>query len=153
MTTREAKQRSDPDRRRPLRPAAVALVAIAVAGLCIALYPAPLPTPPEAGYVDNIFDNRVIVWIARLTLVLTALVLAVAGAFAVASAVVRMRHGHWLRRVGPFEISERAVARAARPDGDAAGLHQDIYEELTDLRVQLALSSEALERAVGNRSD
>ena len=60
--------------------------------------------------MNLVFDSRAVIWAARLLLVSAAVVLAVGGAFVVASTVVRMRNGDWLRRAGPFEVSEARVA-------------------------------------------
>lgn len=51
-------------------------------------------------------------WAARLLLVVAA-VLAFGGVFIVASTVIRMKNGEWLRRAGPFEVSETAADRMA----------------------------------------
>jgi len=82
------------------------LVAILVKGL----YPAHLPIDKNPDFIDNIFDNRAVVWAARLLLVSAAAVLAVGGVFIVASTVIRMRNQEWLRRAGPFEVSETVVS-------------------------------------------
>jgi hypothetical protein len=49
---------------------------------------------------------------ARLLLVSAAGVLAIGGVFIVVSIGIRMRNGEWLRRAGPFEISEGEVGEA-----------------------------------------
>jgi hypothetical protein len=92
--------------------AAVAFVVIAVGlvWLCVALYPDRLPRPSHPDFVDGIFDSRVVIWAARLLLVSAAGVLALGGLFIVVSTIVRMRNREWLRRAGPFEVSEAAVA-------------------------------------------
>jgi hypothetical protein len=52
-----------------------------------------------------------VIWAARLLLVSAAAVLAVGGVFIVASTVIRMRNQEWLRRAGPFEVSETVVSK------------------------------------------
>lgn len=84
-----------------------ALLAILVKGL----YPSDLPIDKNPDFIDNIFDNRAVVWAARLLLVSAAAVLAVGGVFIVASTVNRMRNQEWLRRAGPFEVSETVVSK------------------------------------------
>ena len=97
---------------------ALSLSAAGLTALCVALFPHHLPTPQNPQVVDvAVFDSRPVIWAARLLLVSVAFVLAVGGAFVVASTVVRMRNGDWLRRAGPFEVSESSV-------GD---LEDDIY--------------------------
>lgn len=48
----------------------------------------------------------VVLWAARLLLVSAAGVLAFGGIFIVVSIGIRMKNSEWLRRAGPFEISE-----------------------------------------------
>lgn len=133
--------------------ASVAIVAAAIAGLSAALFPAPLPTPHDADYVDNIFNSRPIVWIARLALVSAAVVVAVASAFAVASTAARMRNGDWLRRAGPFEVevSETTTRRVASEEDDSDDRTHDGHGELNDLRVHLAVSSAFIEKLMRER--
>jgi hypothetical protein len=88
--------------------AAAAAVALLVKGL----YPADLPQSPSPDFVDNVFDNRGVLWAARLLLVSAAAVLAVGGVFIVVSIGIRMRNGEWLRRAGPFEIGDSDLGEA-----------------------------------------
>jgi hypothetical protein len=123
----------------------VVAAAAAVVVLVRGLYPADLPRSGSPDFVDNVFDNRGVLWAARLLLVSAAGVLAVGGAFIVVSIGIRMRNGEWLRRAGPFEISETSVGeaegeveywrRAARKnDEDAKSLRRQLNrsEELLD---------------------
>ena len=71
-----------------------------------------LPSSPNPDFVDNIFENRGVLWVARLSLVSAAGVLAFGGIFIVLSIGMRMRNGEWLRRAGPFEISEEELGEA-----------------------------------------
>jgi hypothetical protein len=82
---------------------------VAVGCLGLALYPTELPHPEQPTFVDAIFQNRGVIWSARLLLVAAALVLAAGGVFIVGSTIVRMKSGDWLKRAGPFEVSEAAV--------------------------------------------
>jgi len=79
-----------------------------VKGLC----PVDLPASRNPDFVDNVFDNRAVLLAARLLLVSAAGVLAFGGLFIVISIGHRMRSGEWLRRAGPFEISEGKLAQA-----------------------------------------
>lgn len=87
-----------------------ALATAGVAALCAALFPRHVPTPRDPHVLDIVFDSAPVVWAARLLLVSVAFVLAVGGAFVVVSTIVRMRNGDWLRRAGPFEVSEASLA-------------------------------------------
>lgn len=90
------------------------LVAIAtsVALLVKGLYPVDLPESSRPDFIDNVFDNRGVLWAARLLLVSAAAVLAFGGIFIVISIGIRMRNGEWLRRAGPFEIAESDLGKA-----------------------------------------
>lgn len=76
------------------------------------LYPADLPESRNPDFVDNVFDNRGVIWAARLLLISAAGVLAVGGVFIVVSIGVRMNNREWLRRAGPFEISTGSLGQA-----------------------------------------
>lgn len=90
----------------------VVACAIAVVLLAKGLYPADLPEPSNPDFVDNVFDNRGVLWAARMLLVSAAAVLAFGGVFIVVSIAIRMKHREWLRRAGPFEISEGTLSQA-----------------------------------------
>lgn len=73
------------------------------------LYPSTVHVNPSPNFIDTIFANRTVIWASRLVLVSAAFVLAVGGLFIVVSTIVRMKNRDWLRRAGPFEVSETAV--------------------------------------------
>lgn len=123
----------------------IAVCAIAVVLLVKGLYPADLPEGRNPDFVDNVFDNRGVLWAARLLLVSAAGVLAFGGIFIVVSIGIRMKNGEWLRRAGPFEISEvevgqvkdeaafwRRTALASREEADALQASLRQAEELID---------------------
>jgi len=89
--------------------ALVVACVIAIVLLVKGLYPADLPKSRNPDFVDNVFDNRGVLWAARLLLVSAAGVLAFGGVFIVVSIGIRMKNKEWLRRAGPFEISEGAL--------------------------------------------
>jgi hypothetical protein len=101
---------------------------IAIVLLVKGLYPADLPASQNPDFIDNVFDNRGVLWAARLLLVSAAGVLACGGVFIVVSIGIRMKNGEWLRRAGPFEISESPLGQA---------------EDETDYWRRAALASEA----------
>jgi K+-transporting ATPase A subunit len=72
--------------------------AVALMLLVKGLYPADLPSGRNPDFVDTIFDNRGVVWAARLLLVSAAAVLAFGGIFIVLSIGIRIKNGEWLRR-------------------------------------------------------
>ena len=88
----------------------IAVCAVVAALVIKGLYPINLPLTRNPDFIDNVFDNRGVIWAARLLLVSAAAVLAFGGVFIVVSTGIRMKNGEWLRRAGPFEISETAVS-------------------------------------------
>jgi len=95
--------------------AAIGLLLVAAVGIAFlarGLYPVDLPESRNPDFVDNVFDNRAVLLAARLLLVSAAGVLACGGLFIVVSIGNRMKNGEWLRRAGPFEISEEKLAQA-----------------------------------------
>jgi hypothetical protein len=85
-------------------------LAIGLGFLVKALCPADLPPDPGSNFIDSIFHNKGVVLAARLLLVSAAVVLAMGGVFIVVSMAIRMKNGEWLRKAGPFEVSETAVS-------------------------------------------
>lgn len=122
--------------------AAIAGVALLVKGL----YPADLPSTTNPDFIDNIFDNRAVIWAARLLLVSAAAVLAFGGIFIVVSTGIRMKNREWLRRAGPFEISETAVSEI---EGQVDFWRQTALsgqEEVAELTERLEESDELIEQ-------
>ena len=115
----------------------VAACAIAVLLLVKGLYPADLPQGRNPDFVDNIFDNRGVLWAARLLLVSAVGVLAFGGIFIVISIGVRMKNGEWLRRAGPFEISEGPVRQTKGEVDFWRRAVLDSQEEVVRLREEL----------------
>lgn len=85
--------------------------AIGIALLIKGLYPADLPKSRDPDFVDNVFNNRAVLLAARLLLVSAAGVLALGGLFIAVSIGHRMKNREWLRRAGPFEISEGKLTK------------------------------------------
>lgn len=119
--------------------------AVAIALLARGLYPTDLHPSPHPDFVDNIFDNRGVLWAARLLLVSAAGVLAFGGSFIVLSIGMRMRSKEWLRRAGPFEISERTLDRSAAEAAFWQELALMQREEIRDARERLTRSAEVVE--------
>jgi hypothetical protein len=121
-----------------------AACAIALVLLVKGLYPADLPESRSPDFVDNIFDNRGVLRAARLLLVSAAGVLAFGGIFIVVSIGIRMKNGEWLRRAGPFEISERPAGQA---EDEVDFWHRAALRsraEAADLRARLRRSEELI---------
>jgi hypothetical protein len=112
----------------------------AIALLAKGLYPADLPESSSPDFVDNVFDNRGVLWAARLLLVSAAGVLAFGGIFIVLSIGIRMKNGEWLRRAGPFEIAESDL-------GNVKGEAEFWYEATLDCEEDVARLRERLKRS------
>lgn len=125
---------------RTASPAAAALAtlllsidAIGVAALCASLFPTHLPAPRDVQPVNVVLDNQTVILAMRLSLVTAALVLIVGGAFVVRSTFARMKNGDWLRRAGPFEVSEAAVTALEDEVHFWRSAARDCYEQLDRL--------------------
>lgn len=123
----------------------LALLIAAALLLVVGLFPADLPASGEPSFVDTIFDNRGVIWASRLLLVSAAAVLAIGGVFIVASTVVRMKNGDWLRRAGPFEVSEAAAAEIEGEVEFWRDLAEAEREESAELTEQLKESDKLIE--------
>lgn len=122
----------------------VVACAIAVVLLVKGLYPADLPKSRNPDFVDNVFDNRGVLWASRLLLVSAAGVLAIGGVFIVVSIGIRMKNGEWLRRAGPFEISERKLSHAEAEIEFWRRASQAKQDELVNLEGRLRQSYELI---------
>lgn len=114
--------------------------------LAIGLFPADLPPNHGSSFIDTIFDNRGVIWAARLLLVSAAAVLAFGGVFIAVSTSIRMKNGEWLRRAGPFEVSETAVSEI---EGQVEFWRQTALagqEEIEELTERLNESDELIEQ-------
>jgi hypothetical protein len=130
---------------------ALLFAAVVILLLAKGLYPADLPRSRNPDFVDNVFDNRGVLWAARLLLVSAAGILAFGGIFIVVSIGVRMKNGDWLRRAGPFEISE---GRLDQVEEEADFWRQSAltrHEEILRLRDRLGQSEAAIEHLKGLR--
>lgn len=136
--------------RRNITATLLPLTAIGAAALCVALFPSRLPVPQNPQVLDVVFDNRPVVWAARLLLVSIAFVLAVGGAFVVASTVVRMRNGDWLRRAGPFEVSETTVTDLEDQVHFWHSAARDCYDELNRVHQLDEQANELKEPAISD---
>ncbi|HET7509858.1 MAG TPA: hypothetical protein VFJ65_06350 [Solirubrobacterales bacterium] len=119
--------------------------AIAIVLLVKGLYPADLPQSRNPDFVDNVFDNKGVLWAARLLLVSAAAVLAFGGVFIVGSIGIRMKNKEWLRRAGPFEISEGALSQAKDEAGYWRRATLASEAKAVDLRDRIKRSEELIE--------
>lgn len=137
--------RSQDTRSRVIGACLFLVLAASILLLARGLYPADLPLSRNPDFIDNVFHNRAVLWAARLLLVSAAGVLAFGGIFIVISVGARMKNGEWLRRAGPFEISEGPLDQSEDRVAfwqSAAGASR---EEADALRERLRRSEELLE--------
>jgi hypothetical protein len=120
-------------------------IAIGIGLLAQGLYPADLPESRNPDFVDNVFDNRGVLWAARLLLVSAAGVLAFGGIFIVLSIGIRMKNREWLRRAGPFEISEGTLSHAEEGNDFWHRAALANREEVGALRERLKRSEQVIE--------
>lgn len=125
----------------------VVLVLLAALVLLLkGLFPADLPHADDPNFIDAIFNNKAVIWAARILLVSAAVVLAVGGVFIIASTVVRMKKGDWLKRAGPFEVSEMAVAELEDQIEFWRSTALDGQDEVAELRERLESSDDLIEQ-------
>jgi hypothetical protein len=128
---------------------AIALLAVLTVGLFFlvkGLAPADLPPSNGANFIDSIFHNKGVVLAARLLLVSAAVVLAVGGIYIIASTVRRMANGEWLRKAGPFEIPETAIADVESQIDRWRRAAKAGEEEVAELAERLKESDELIEQ-------
>jgi hypothetical protein len=125
---------------------AIPICLLGAALLAKGLYPAELPSVREPNFIDVAFDNRAVLWTVRLLLVSAAVVLALGGLFIVISIGMRVKNEEWLRRAGPFEVSEITMKEI---EGQLDRWHTATLmgqEEVADLTERLEKADELIER-------
>jgi len=141
--------RAPKTRTKPGSTALFLLLPICIVGLVLlakGLYPADLPSVKDPDFIDTTFDNRAVLWAARLLLVSAAAVLVFGGFFIMISIGMRVNNEEWLRRAGPFEVSEINVKEI---EGQLDRWHTATLvgqEEVADLTERLEKADELIER-------
>jgi hypothetical protein len=64
--------------------------------------------------LELLFDSDAMLLVGRLLIVAAAVVMLACALFVLGSIAVRVRRGHWLRRAGPFEVSETTAGQVSR---------------------------------------
>jgi hypothetical protein len=116
------------------------LVPFALVGYRI--YPGDRTTQKNPGFIDIIFANNLVVFAARLTLFLVALVLAVTAFFIVRSMIYRMKAGEHLTQFGPLKVPEVEDLSTAVDFWQNQWAEVDI--ENTELRARIATTDAQL---------
>ena len=99
---------------------------------------------------DALFAGEMI-WFARLLTVTATVVLMTTAAFVIASAVAHMRRGRWLTRAGTFGISEHELHAGTTDRACSGDTRKDGYDDLAEMRVRLAVTSELVEKFMHER--
>lgn len=84
----------------------ITLILGGVGYLSYRAYPSHHTLPPKPNFIDNVFNNNLVLFAARLVLFSIAIVLAVGCVFVIASIIQRWKAGHWLTRFGIFETQQ-----------------------------------------------
>jgi nitrogen fixation/metabolism regulation signal transduction histidine kinase len=133
----------------------IALAVLVILGVVVLyrIYPGQLAEKANPGFLDNVFNNNLVVFAARLVLVSSALVLAFLGAHLIWSVVRWFRLGHLVTKLGPLQVSEHAV-QTLRAElefwrGQASALNDQV-QALTD---QLEENEQLLEDLLGEDGD
>lgn len=114
----------------------------------VGLLPGSVRTKSNPGYVDVVFENRLVVFSARLVVVGAAFVLLLGGVYVAASTIVRVRRGQWLRRVGPFE-AEVGVERSFTDVGSLLDELEQAWRANEELERRLRVRAEERKMALG----
>jgi hypothetical protein len=126
--------------------AILAAIAVGVVFGLVAIYPDDVVEPRDADFLDNIFANEFVLFAARLVLFSAAAVAFFAAGYTILSVIQLGKKGQWLRRAGPFEVAEAAVADLSGEIEFWRGIAESSGEELEDLRQQLQKNDEVIER-------
>lgn len=120
-------------------------LAIIVAGFGLVsyrVYPSRHPLERHPNFIDLIFANNLVVFAARLVLLSTGVVLAVAAVFIVISFWMRGKAGHWMSRFGPFET--QAVENLEGAVAQWQQWWQEEFERRTELEERVEQSDRLL---------
>ena len=105
-----------------------------------------LRTRPDLTLLELLFDSEPMLVVGRLLIFAAVVVMLACGVFVLGSIVVRIRRGHWLKRAGPFEVSDTTVDEMNREIG---ALEHTVFEQrmrIADLEAVLGDFAEALRR-------
>jgi hypothetical protein len=103
-----------------------------------------LRTRADLTVLELLFDSDPMLLIGRLLIVAAAVVMLAVGLFVLSSIAVRIRRGHWLRRAGPFEVSDPTPGEVGR---EIEALERTVGEQrarIAELEGRLSASTEAL---------
>jgi hypothetical protein len=106
--------------------------------LVVLSWPDSIQQAKDPSWLDSIFASKPVLFAARLLLFAVAVVLVFGGVYTVVSIISWMQRGHWLRRIGPFEVAEQAISELTTAIDDWKGLAKAAQLEIDDLKEELA---------------
>lgn len=122
----------------------VAALVLAVLG-ALEIWPDEIRQRSDPGWIDNVFASKTVLFAARVVLFSLAIVLFFGAIYTIVSVVVRMKHRHWLRRIGPFEVSEQAVTDLRQEAEYQRELADAAQEDIASLEQRLDETEELAE--------
>lgn len=111
-------------------------------------FPSSAPKKANPGWLDVIFENRFAIWFGRLTLFAAVLASLFLALYVVASIVMRMNKGHWLRSGGPFHAD---LTEAEQRVADLQPLLTAAWQANEELAERLQESTDELDRLYRER--
>lgn len=114
-----------------------ALVVAVLGGVGWALgetFPDEVSEKPDAGFLDQIFASRAVLWAARVVMLSAGVVLFFGGIYVVVSIVSWLGRGHLLEQAGPFRVSTQAVRAVEEAEEQVSDLQEELVRALEDNR-------------------
>lgn len=115
----------------------VAAAFVGTAWLIYLAWPGKLPSNADANWINNIFDNKPVLFVTRLVLFTLGIVVVTGCVFTIVSIYHRFQNKHWLRRIGPFEVSEQAVSELTAQIDHWRDLATAAQKDLEELKNEL----------------
>jgi hypothetical protein len=103
-----------------------------------------LPRRTAPTVIELLFEGQAMLFVGRLLIVVAAGVLLACGVFLLVSMAVRMRQGHWLKRAGPFEISESSTGTVDQQTQALTDSFATQQSQLAELEILLEVLRRAL---------
>jgi hypothetical protein len=101
--------------------------------------------------LESLFDSDAMVIVGRLLIVAAALVMLVSALFVLASIAVRARRGDWLKRAGPFEVSDTVAGEVGHSIQTLERTVEVQRDRIAELEVLLSSADELV--ATDDRED
>jgi hypothetical protein len=137
----------------------LATFAIVAAGPIFFVYvvldsdPGEIAPDADAGYLDLVFSNRWVIWMARVMLYVAGFTLLVLGIYICGSMFTRIKNREWLRSAGGFHADVRQIQSDMSPLDDLLDLLDEAQDEKDRLANQLVAVTDELEAVTAERDD